>query len=243
MSESEVIKMKTIQEYLKECDREAIIDQYISTYLLNTDLIAPKYDGVTVGDLKDRMKIEINGLIDRLISTEPVSNEDGGILMVIHTSELGYRCDDIDIILVEESDVLSGNNEVQAYDYAFLSHAHMMTFLVADTYLTQYYLNDLIVEFLHEALLMGPKQERLQSFIKKLEKGRNDYREGRSIPFEHAIMDLEEKYGYECEIQDPDQEAAKYELEVHKMRYDRFCKEIEIRKLRDDLLKETGNNY
>ena len=32
MSESEVIKMKTIQEYLKECDREAIIDQYISTY-------------------------------------------------------------------------------------------------------------------------------------------------------------------------------------------------------------------
>lgn len=59
--------MKTMQQHLKECDREAVIDLYFYYYLFDTDLIDPKYEDVTIGYLKERMRNKVNGLIDRLI--------------------------------------------------------------------------------------------------------------------------------------------------------------------------------
>lgn len=158
--------------------------------------------------------------------------------MVVHSSEIGYRSDDIDMILVKVSEVLEGGDSVPAYDYVLSSHAQMTSFLVADTYLTQYYINYLIVDFLHEALFMGSEQEHLNSFIEELEKSRKDAEEGRCIPFDEAMRELEEKYVFEREKRDSAQEEVEDELMTHKMRYDRSCREIEISKIRDILRKE-----
>ena len=145
--------MKTIQQYLKECDREAVANHYIYNYLFDSGLMDPRYEGITVGDLKDRMKKRVCTLIDRLSEIEPETDGDRGILMIIHTSGLNsWDDDDICTVMVHESDVLSDAEEVQIYDYSLTSHARMASFCVADTYLTQHYLSELIMQFLHEAL-------------------------------------------------------------------------------------------
>ena len=55
--------MKTIQHYLKECDREAIANHYIYNYLFDSRLMDPKYNEITICDLKERMKNKIFRLI------------------------------------------------------------------------------------------------------------------------------------------------------------------------------------
>lgn len=154
--------MKTIQQYLKECDRETIANDYVYKYLFDHDLIDPKYDHIMIRDLKERTKREIYSLIDRLIGFEPEFGEDRDILLIVHYSGLNSWDDDISAELVHESEVMSGAEEIKIYDYSFTTHSKMVSFYVADTYLTQHYLNELIVSFLHEALIMGPEQEHLE---------------------------------------------------------------------------------
>lgn len=48
--------MKTIQQYLKECDRESVANHYIYNYLFDSELMNPMYNEITIGDLKERMK-------------------------------------------------------------------------------------------------------------------------------------------------------------------------------------------
>jgi hypothetical protein len=231
--------MKTIQQYLKECDREAIANHYIYNYLFDSRLIDSKYNEITIGELKERMKNRIIRLIDRLIEMEPESDDDRGILMVVHTSGLNtWDDDDIFTILVRESEVMSDAGDVKIYDYAMTTHARMVSFYVADTYLTQYYLSDLIIQFLHEALFLGPEQEHMEALMKELERGIDESNRHEYSSLDDFIKEMEERFGFKLEEHDKRQEKAERKLVRQRNEYDVLCRKIEVEKLRDALEKE-----
>ena len=63
--------MKTIQEVLKELDKEEVIDCYFSTYPINIikDL-DQEWDDMTVAECKTYSRDKIKALIDRVINTK-----------------------------------------------------------------------------------------------------------------------------------------------------------------------------
>ena len=232
--------MKTIQYYLKECDREAIANHYIYNYLFDSQLMDSKYNEITINELKERMKNRIFSLIERLTEMEPESDDDRGILMVVHTSGLyTWDNDDICTVLVRETEVMSDAAEdVQIYDYSMTTHAGMISFYVADTYLTQYYLNDLIIQFLHEALFLGIEQEHMEALIKELERGVDESNRHEYSSVDAVFKEMEERFGFKLEVHDKRQEKAERKLIRQRNEYDVLCRKIEVEKLRDALKKE-----
>lgn len=233
--------MKTIQQCLKECDREDIADFYICMYLFEIDYMDPQNNDLTLRDLKDSSKNRIYRLIDRLVGMEPEFDDDRDILMVVHSSGFNlYNDDDIHTIWVRESEVLSGTEEIHTYDYAMTTHARMVSFYVADTYLTQHYLDELIIQFLHEALRMGPEQEQLCELMEKLDKHIYESNNQKSFSDNdaiNAIREMEKRTEFQCEVHDKRQESAEIALIQKKKEYDYLCTKIEVEKLRN-ILKE-----
>jgi len=231
--------MKTIQEYLKECDREAIANHYIYNYLFDSGIMDPKYNEITICDLKERMKNRIFRLIERLTEMEPEPDDERGILMVVHSSGLDtWNDDDVSAVLVRESEVMSDTEDVQTYDYAMTTHARMVSLYVADTYLTQYYLNDLIIQFLHEALFLGPEQEHLPELMEELKRGVDESNRHVYSSVDDVFKEMEERFGFKLEVHDKRQEKAERKLIRQRNEYDVLCRKIEVEKLRDALKKE-----
>lgn len=231
--------MRTIQEYLRECDRDSIINNYIYKYGFSYELMDRKYRDRTAGSIIDSLTDYINRLIDRLVSIYARPADKRKILLAVHTHENM----DIAAELVYEDDVLNKEaDQVQCYAYELSEHSEMAAFYVADTYLTQHYLTEVITEFLVEAGFTGIEQERLLEIIDKLREADIQSQEGKCYSAEEVFEKLEKELGFELEKRDPMQEAALRELHKAEYEYDKTCRRIEIEKLKELLLKDGIRN-
>lgn len=168
--------MKTIQECLRECDREKIINMYLKTYSFSVYMEYDE-DGLSImswEEWEQQCRRRINDLIDKIISVEPKAGDDKWILITTHaTPEYLYTFHDImrrqvnDGIthrLVNESELLTMPLEqIADYEFGASTFETIASFYVADTYLTQYFLDDLLVFFLFEAASYGFKKEHLDN--------------------------------------------------------------------------------
>lgn len=166
--------MKTIQEYLRECDREKIINKYLRTHSAS---VYQEYDedGLALmswEEWEQQYRQRINDLIDTIISVEPIEYkevDERWILITTHAvPEYLYSSHDImrrqvnDGIthrLVNESELLTlPLDQVADYEFGASTFEEVASFYVADNYLTQYFLDDLLVFFLFGAASYGFKK-------------------------------------------------------------------------------------
>src|SRR5699024_8528031 len=68
--------------------------------------------------------------------------------------------------------------EAPNYGIEYTPQEEVMGYWVADTEMTQYYLNDLMVEIMWDASFFGVKQEKLPEAIKELEEANKEIDEG-----------------------------------------------------------------
>ena len=232
--------MRTIQEYLKECNREEVINNYIYSHTFDYTLMKDKYRELTVGEIIDAQKAALNDMIDRMINMKPKPDKDGEvwILMTVHSSE--DESGDLRHILVKKSDVLDEKNEwITPYGYEFTPHEEVVGFYVADTYLTQYWLTELIEDFLFEASWTGYNQEHLQETLDELDKSVEEIENGTAVTHTWEEVQAElEKDGFTFEKKDKEQEEAWHKYIKACGEYARKCQEIEIKKLREMLIEE-----
>ena len=111
---------------------------------------------------------------------------------------------------------------------------------MADTYLTQYEINDLLVDFLYESSWTGFEHEELEDMIKDLEERSKEADEHKDDPnyfmsSEELLKRLEKEGNFEFEKKDAKQEEAYKKLVKHIIEYDRTCRVIELQKLKDKL--------
>ncbi len=236
--------MKTIQEYLKNCNRKEIIDMYIYKYAFTSELIEKKYENITCGEIKKKYTEILNKYIDKLISIEPnVDDEEIWILLSIHA--YGEFDDNIQHLLIKKSDLLSKDDieSVESYAYNLSPFEEILMFYVADTYLTQYEINDLLVDFLYESSWTGFEHENLNQIIEDLEESLREVDENKAnskslYSTEEIFKQLEEKYDFEFEKKDEKQEKAYEKFLKNLMEYNKICKNIELKKLKDLLVEQ-----
>lgn len=233
--------MKTIQEYLQNCDRESIINDFIYLHAFDAfTLMNKKKRNVTIGEIVDYYTENLNALIDVLTTIEPQKTEDRSIFIAFHRT--GTETDEIYYALVKESEL--DNEYISCYDYAFLPFDISVGFYVADTYLTQYELHNLLVQYLFEVSWTGFEQEHLDEQVRKIEKSCEDAEAHKDDPdyfisTDELIKRMEDKFGFELEKQDPKQIDAWNELTNQMIDYNQTCKQIEIDKLKELLAKEN----
>ena len=57
--------MKTIQEYLKNCNRKEVINMYIYKYAFTPELIDKKYQNITCGEIIKKYTEILNNYIEQ----------------------------------------------------------------------------------------------------------------------------------------------------------------------------------
>ena len=233
--------MRTIQEYLKECDRESIIKDFIFQYAFSPmEMMSENCRNITIGQITDYYKENLNKLIDRLISTEPKLDDDRWILLAHHSAE--DECGDMVYCLYKESDIYKDEFPV-SYGYEFSPFEEVVGFYVADTYLTQYEINSLIADFLHEVSWTGFEQEELEEKVENIIQSAEDAELHKDDPdyfitHEELMKRMEERFGIEFERKDPVQEEAWYKFIRHQKEYNEVCQKVEIEKLIESIRKE-----
>ncbi len=155
--------MKTIQEYLKEADREKLIDYYLKLKPIKYD-VNERYLDMTVREIKEAQVKRLNEYIDHLCSIEPVEPENGkhGILYVYCLDRSGNpdfdMCCPMAYLDELKEDIVNAND----YLYVFCSQAEIMGFFVGDNPLTQLSIYELMAQVMVDASFLGFKNERYE---------------------------------------------------------------------------------
>ena len=162
--------MKTIQECIKECDRKKIINKYFKAYSENIWFDYQYTSGMTLKEWKEKVRLDLNNLMDLIISVEPESGDDNWILITTHaTQQYIYYFSDIrhrsvhkgitHRLISERSLLELPPEQIPDYGFSNSSLELIASFYVADTYLTRHYLDDLLMYFLFGAYSIWTLQE------------------------------------------------------------------------------------
>ena len=232
--------MKTIQECLRECNRERIIELYIRENIYTDEVLNDRYAEMTIGDFVQKLRHKLNRMIDTIISAEPVHDADKWILITTHTVPDHIPGDNgITHLLVNGTEVLDLPPEkIEDYGFNYSAFEELASFYVADTYLTQHYLDELLAFFLYEASWTGFDQEDLEDMISLIENAEKEWENEPENFEDEDEEDLHQGNPDAAEIKDPEQEEAYRQFSDACNEYAAICRNLEFRKLKELLLLE-----
>ena len=168
-----MIQMKTVQETLREMDKEELMRQFLYKHpskLENFD------DDMTIVQAKKRAKEVITKYIERLENMAVKPNDEQMIFyMYEYLSSYNLKQNRG---LSTLGDLREKGVEAPNYGIEYTPQEETMGYWIADTEMTQYYLNDLMVEILWDASFFGVEQEKLPEANKELEEANKEIDEG-----------------------------------------------------------------
>lgn len=224
--------MLTVQETLKLVDLNELINSYAMKVFSVTNTLFTIPDNITFREYIDEKKNSASIIINNLLNAE-IREESDAILLVCHRFD--DDTGDIAFELVETEDISADDwkNRAQGYCYMAEPFERIASYKIADTYLTQRNLIELLTDVLYEASWFGPNQERRESFIESLEESAKNLDEAK--PISHLFEIIEEETGWTPEIRDPEEKAKEEELNKKVGEYNRYCFLREVEKLRQSL--------
>ena len=234
-------KRMTVKDALLKCDRKKIAELYLNKYGWLLGSVLEVDDEVTFGKYRDRIKKNVIDLIDRLCKMTPKPPEEELIFLAVHSVDDAFG-DNISINLYRKKELLEEKEHYACYGYEFVPFEVTLDYEIANTYLTRYWLDDLLVEYLYEVSWTGWEQQHLEDELETLRERAQETEEHKddpeySISSEEFTEKLEEELGAELERPDPKQEEAWREFIRYQLDYCRTCERIEIEKWRKSQTK------
>ena len=168
-----VTQMKTVQETLREMDKEELMRQFFYEHPSKLDNFD---DDLTIAQAKERANKVIGKYIERL-ETMGAKPNDRQMIFYMYEYLGSYKLNQYRG-LSTVADLQEKGVEAPNYGIEYTSQEEIMGYWVADTEMTQYYLNDLMVEIMWDASFFGVKQEKLPEAIKELEEADKEIDEG-----------------------------------------------------------------
>ena len=165
--------MKTVQETLREMDKEELMQKFFWEHPSQVDSFD---DELTIAEAKERANEIIKKYIERLknITVKPNDKQ-----MIFYMYEyLGSYKLDQNRGLSTLSDLREKGVEAPNYGIEYTPQEEIMGYWIADTEMTQYYLDDLMVEIMWDASFFGIEQEHLARAQKELDEASKEIDEG-----------------------------------------------------------------
>ncbi|MBE6518285.1 MAG: hypothetical protein E7Z70_01905 [Thermoplasmata archaeon] len=234
--------MRTVQEYLKELDKDRLISIYMEEHK-DYYIVDCTDKGRTIRDITDRLQNVLSGFIDRLRTIRITEPEDGKKCILLAHRSLNDDWHDMEFSLVHADEVLNDPDNAEAYGYEVCYQSEVMGYLVSDAPLTQRYIYHLIVDVLHETSFYGFNEEELEDVRSSLENLSFD-EEHDAISYDEFLKStLEDKDDYDRGIfldkPSEDEKGLLNELHEVEHRYRDYCFRKELAILRADLQRNS----
>ena len=235
--------MKTIQETIKELDKERLINHYLYKYPIQFETL--KDEDRTVKQIKQRAHDRLSEYIDRLASLEIIEPEDGkhGLVFVHRFLEDGFDEPIFEMVVLEE--LLELGTAAQNYGIEFTKQEEILGYFVADSVYTQQNIYDLMAAVMFEASFFGFEQESLEQELADLDRSIKEIEEGTAKTYTHEeVMEFFEKeFGFERE-RDPEteeEEEKKREINMASYEYSQMTRKRELENILKLLEEEKGD--
>ena len=167
------MQMKTVQETLREMDKKELLRKFFYEHPNKLDSFD---DDLTIAQAKERANKVIGKYIERLETME-VKPNDRQMIFYMYEYLGSYKLDQ-NRGLCTVADLQEKGVEAPNYGIEYTPQEEIMGYWVADTEMTQYYLNDLMIEILWDASFFGVEQEKLPEAVKELEAADKEIDEG-----------------------------------------------------------------
>ncbi len=167
--------MKTIQQVIRDMDRKLIEKEYFKLHPIEIPE-ENSLDDVTIGELKNNASNQLQAFIDKIINTNQVDDADEEHILFVHKSLDYYIGTELVVSLVnlEDLECTDDLSLITRCDYSLIDWSEAVTFLVADSKLTQDNLITLVVEFIFELTWFGWTEEDMKQKRNEIEEAMND---------------------------------------------------------------------
>ena len=235
--------MKIIQEYFKKANKDELIRSYLFKHPItiksDTDFDSDGTDlpNISMKDTWDFSYRRVEKLINKIISTKIERKDDEEyIFFAHHLADIVCDFDDICFSLVKKSELLDENVETVAYAYELTHLKETAGYFVADTYLTQYEIEELLLDYLYESSFFGYDQEYIDETNESLAKSAKEVEEHKNDPsYFKPIETLFEELDIELEKRDKMEKELYNKLLKKVAEYNKKAFKIEEKKLIETL--------
>lgn len=159
--------MKTLQQILRQVDKEELIDLFVQIH--PPVYAAREKMDFTSGRILAVYRSRVESLIDKLACIEPVVDERYGRCFLYASRTIGPDTfDEPCFSMVTEKDLMKAGTDCFSTSYIFTPHEEVAGFYVSGAPYTQSFMMDLLVDVLFEASWFGFDQEYMQEEEEKL---------------------------------------------------------------------------
>ena len=245
--------MKTIQEVIRELDPIQIDRGYFYEHEWEIWELPPdKFDGITIGELKERRSKRFQEFLKELMDIDPVPPEDGkqGILFLSKSMNTRSRTDR-ELFLAHADEILSAESfdydDFSCYDFSFSPREKCMSFWVAENKLTQDHLLTVAIEFIYNLSIFGYDYADVEKVIedidRSIERSEKDIEAGRFYTVEESMDQLHEKLGFPKDEVYPREKEFRHKCLEAEMEYNQYYRTVELQRIKDYLLKHMDEVY
>ena len=227
MQKNKEAEMKTVQEYLREADRDRLLDSVAYDEICNTELLL-EYPDKTIAQIQEAGRRRMNDLIDHLLSLKAVPTDCMVLYLTVETSfDRRFNHDFRSLQLINLNEI---REDIYAYGYAFelTDWQETLGYLVAENKLTQDYMIDLLTQYLHEISFFGADPELRREEVDKvhadLAQSMKEIEEGKCIPAEEVFGEIARKHGWPRYEKDERQNALRRKITEAEIKYNRYCR-------------------
>ncbi len=239
--------VKTIQEVLRELDPKRIENGYFFEHEWQIWELPPdQFDGMTIGELKERRSKRFQDFLKSLIDMEPAPVKDGKQeILFLAKSKSSRTHSDEELFLAYANEILEAESfdydHFSCYSFSFSPREECMSFLVADNKLTQDNLLSVAIYFVHELSCYGydyaDVERLLEEIDRDIEKSEEDIKAGRCHTAEESFKLLSDHFGFPIDEVYPREEELRHKHLEAELEYNQYCRGIELQRIKEYLLQ------
>ena len=244
--------MRTIQEYLREADREQLLDSLAYDKICDSITLLECKD-MTITEIQNACKKKMNALIDHLLSLKAVET-DCMVLYMVPASAIDrhFNHDFHSVCLINLNEIRK-DIHTSSYSFELTDWSKTLGYLVADNKLTQDHLIDLLTQYLHEISFFGAEPEKhrdnIEDVYTKLGRSLKNLDAEKCTPMEDVFEELAREHNFPIDEKDKKQDTLHEKIMEAEIEYSRYCNWRERSRILESLgekapaFREKENSY
>ena len=228
--------MKTVQQWLREIDRQELVNTY--QFLYPPEFWRLKNEEISVAEVYRRQAELLNDFIDELLVLTP-SQEDTQMIFLA-TSAYKDGLPDEQALLIAVDD-LDENSLPESYGWMLTDREELVGYRIADSELTLDNICSILAQIIEESSFLGYSKDTFESeresLIQSLEQSKKDIEEGNV----YSADEVWEHLGLKRENPDPKADDLRAGVIRAEVEYNQYYRSKELSALMRKLAEEKVN--
>lgn len=228
--------MKTVQQWLREIDRQELVNTY--QFLYPPEFWQLKNEEISVAEVYRRQAELLNNFIDELLQLTPSHEDAKMIFLATSAYKDGFPDEQATLVAVDE---LDENSLPECYSWMLTDREKLVGYKIADSELTLDNMCSILAQIIEESSFLGYSKDTFESeresLIQSLEQSEKDIEDGNV----YSADEVWEHLGLKREAPDPKADELRAGVIRAEVEYNQYYRSKELSALMRKLTEEQIN--